>query len=639
MKVLLLAVALIPASLFAQQPTKAQLDKMQKDMEKLQKSVESGNKLPVAVDDDDEVFKAPKKQVKLLAAIPKTTFTTAQYTAYVKGLLVKFETQPTNKNAIAFVKKFNYKTAVEFYYSSFVFWYKGQHPEAIYAGLKSITLDPNNNVAMNNLAAMLNLSGYPHKAIPMLMYGSAKEKHASATILNNLGQAYYQLGDLPTAKTHLTSCVRIEQFNVEANNTLGHIESANGNSTVAAQHYQNSLKGGYNRSAASRLGKMDKKPEDALNLPAPSSYPETDDNIGFTCPTIPSSVMDNVSHNRRMQAESEAIDQAQQDYTTRINESMEQRARQLASVMMSGRQVNMHTGLMFEKASLVMAKAMTDCVEQMKRLTEQFNSQREALNQTFADRFTRVCEGVNGDDACCQARRNLQQEKQSAYSSLYQQFCAQMWMNAKGYSNVVHYWTPFLSTQRGNILDKDLMNARNTLFSTAFSLLRAAQVDEDFCLEDLEAPAVTKDPHLEKPDCKFNLKIPLGVADFKLDCEKFSFSGGEIAIGEIEYNFVTGQTTIAAGAGAKVSTGLVEAELSAKYYVTIDGNGTIQDVGVKYGSSFAAGQVRAGPVQFEAFSAEGAVTVGMNSGVNVSSSANAMNYNLFKQDLNVHNFK
>jgi tetratricopeptide (TPR) repeat protein len=637
MKVFLFTFVLLSTSSFAQQPTRAQLEKMQKDMEKkaasLEKSLGPGEKTNTENEAD---FKAPKKQVKLLTALPKANFTPTQYTAFVKSLVLKFESQPNNKRAIDFVRKnHNHKTSIEFYQSSFLLWYKGKQPEAIYTGLKAISLDPENTVALNNLCAFLNLSGYPHKAIPMLKYALAKEKNSSTLLLNNIGQAYYQLGDFTTSKNYLSSCVQIEQYHIEANNTLGHIETINGNTAAATQHYKNSLKGGYNSSAASRLGKLGGKPEDAINLPPPNSYPETDDNIGFSCPSIPGDVTQNVAFNLRLRAESEAFDQAQEDYTTRINESMQQRGMQIANTMMAGGRPNMHTGPMFAKAALVMQKAFVDFEQELQRLTKDYDSWKEEWNQRYADRFTHACDNAANDEACCRARRNIQSAKQAEFALRYNQYCSQVWANAKGYSNVVHYWTPFLSSQRGNILDKDLMNARNTLFSTAISLTRAAGVDEDFCLDDLEAPAVTKNPQFSDPPCNFMVKIPLGVGDVKIDCEKISISGGEGMVGEAEYNFVKGQTTIAAGIGTKVSTGALEAELSAKYYITINGDLSMQDIGVKYSGGIAAGQARVGPVQVEAVSAEWSVTVGVNTGVNASTSVSAVNYNLFKQEISI----
>jgi len=59
---------------------------------------------------------------------------------------------------------------------------------------------------------------------------------------------------------------------------------------------------------------------------------------------------------------------------------------------------------------------------------------------------------------------------------------------------------------------------------------------------------------------------------------------------------------------------------------------------VKYSGGITAGQARVGPVQVEAVSAEWSVTVGVNSGVNASTSVSAMNYNLFKQDINIYSF-
>lgn len=642
MRVLLLSAGIFLCSQAnGQQPTKAQMEKMQKDLEKKaaqqQKSLEASDQYK-AVSGDEDKFMTPKKRTALLAAIPKKTFTAAEYSAYLKSLLTKFETLPSNKASIAYVKKYhNHKTAREFHFAAFLLWYKGKQPEAVYCALKSSSLDPGNMLSLNNLCALLNMSGYPHKAIPLLKYAMTKQ-NGDAAILNNIGQAHYQLGDLSTSQTHLTNCTRVEPNHIEANNTLGHINTANGNTAAASQCYQNSLQGGYNRSAASQLGKAGKQPADAMRLPPPNSYPETDDNIGFSCPSISDDVKQNVVFNMKLSAESEAFDNMQTDYNARINEAMQQRGMQIANAMMSGRTVNMQTGVMFEKTSLVMAKAFVDFTETLKRLSDEWASWKEALDQRYAEQFQNACRGVSDDLACCRIRLGIQSSKQGEFAQRYNQFCSQMWGNAKGYSNVVAYWTPFLSKQRGNILDKDLMNARNTLISTAFSLTRMAGVEIDFCLEEVDPIPVTKTPNFPDPECSFTLKVPIVIGEFKIDCEKMSFSGGEGIVGEVEFNFRNCQSTVAIGIGGQVQSGVFNAEASAKYYVTFDGNLNMQDAGIKYSAGVSAGGINTGPLKFEAINVESAVTVGINSGVTASTSASVLNNNILSKETSLYSF-
>jgi hypothetical protein len=75
---------------------------------------------------------------------------------------------------------------------------------------------------LNNLSAMLNMTGLHDKAIPLLNKCLQRmPKHSLA--LNNIGQAYLALGDLKQARQFLTQCLSIDDLNPEANHSMGMI--------------------------------------------------------------------------------------------------------------------------------------------------------------------------------------------------------------------------------------------------------------------------------------------------------------------------------------------------------------------------------------------------------------------------------
>ncbi len=620
----------------------AEQKKMQDDLKKLEgemkKALNPSTTFPSAANKDNSGFKAPKKRTALLTAIPKKIFTAAEFLQYIKTMQQKFELEPSNNKTIAYIKQqLNYKTARELYYASILSWYGKKQPQAVYLSLKSVLMDPDNMNALNNLCAFLNMSGYPHKAIPILQYGLSKTKD-SAAMLNNIGQAYYQLGDLPASSAFLSSCTRIEPYHIEANNTQGHIATANGNSQAATQFYENSLKGGYNTSAASQLGRMDRQPKDVMRMPAYTSYPETDDNIDFACLTIPTDVTQNAAFNARMQAERDAWNNTEDEYSQRVNDDMREKGMNMANLLFSGNRPAITMGIMYEKAGLVMGQSYIDYIDQAKRLSDTFQEWRDEWNKRYQERIQHACDGIDAD-RCCRVMRAIYQEKQIEFSQQYNEHCAAVWSNAKGYYNTVVYWMPFLTKQRG-LFDRDLMMARKSLLHTAKELTEAAIITDvsDLCLDPVETEPVTKNADFTDPECNFSLKIPLGIGDFEINCEKLSLSGGEGIVGGVEYNFVNGQSTLSLGIGANAESGIVDASVSAQYFITFDGNLTMQDAGLKYSGEVSAGEINAGPLQFSAISAESSVTVGVNSGVTASTEVTGLNTTLFSRETNLYSF-
>lgn len=83
---------------------------------------------------------------------------------------------------------------------------------------------------LNNLAAMLQLGGWPQKAIPILQYLDARFP-GNPVVSNNLGQAYALLGDKEKTKFYLMACIRTAPLHPEANNTMAHLEASNNNMT------------------------------------------------------------------------------------------------------------------------------------------------------------------------------------------------------------------------------------------------------------------------------------------------------------------------------------------------------------------------------------------------------------------------
>jgi len=93
---------------------------------------------------------------------------------------------------------------------------------------------------LSNYAAMLSMGGASHRAIPLLEYLN-KQYPDNTTIMNNLGQAWFYLGETTKADVHLEKVVKAFAYHPQANYTQCLIQQSKGNTPKAIEKMKNSL--------------------------------------------------------------------------------------------------------------------------------------------------------------------------------------------------------------------------------------------------------------------------------------------------------------------------------------------------------------------------------------------------------------
>ncbi len=153
-------------------------------------------------------------------------------------------------------------------------------------------LEANNTDNLNNYASMLTMMGAPELAVPILNNLNGRFKKNS-TILNNIGQAWFALGDMDKTTKYLDSTLALAPLHAQANETMCLIMVNKGNKAGAIPYakkaFQNAAtssrkdmvsKLGYKISANDYNGNFPQKnkSDDLLNLG------------GFEMPPFPTSV-------------------------------------------------------------------------------------------------------------------------------------------------------------------------------------------------------------------------------------------------------------------------------------------------------------------------------------------------------------
>ena len=202
---------------------------------------------PFSLQKPDTAFlskmKTPEKNLKALASIPAKPMSKADLKIFLSDIKKKlgpvvqisYGTKPLNTAG---------KSAAAISGEAVLAFYAGKPEYALLLGMESVSLDPENENALNNYAAILGLCGFPYKAVPILDYLKQQEPDNS-TVNNNLGQAYFLMGEVAKAADYLRQAVAVTPYHPNANMSLAYLAYINGDQTAAVQYCENCLRGGF----------------------------------------------------------------------------------------------------------------------------------------------------------------------------------------------------------------------------------------------------------------------------------------------------------------------------------------------------------------------------------------------------------
>lgn len=174
--------------------------------------------------------------------------------------------------------------------ASTALWMQGRIQIALSMMAQVCKDDPANTDNLNNYASMLTMMGAPDLAIPILNNLNTRFKKNS-TILNNLGQAWFTLGDMEKSKKYLDSTLLLVATHAQANETLCLIAESKGDKAAAIAYAKAAFKQGNTLWRKDRLKQLgytpgaddymgfprDNKSDDLLNLGnfSPMEFPKS----------------------------------------------------------------------------------------------------------------------------------------------------------------------------------------------------------------------------------------------------------------------------------------------------------------------------------------------------------------------------
>ncbi|HKC37354.1 MAG TPA: tetratricopeptide repeat protein, partial [Chitinophagaceae bacterium] len=234
---------------------------------------------------EEETTTIPKRDITRINSLPKKNLTEAELSLFITKVHAGVEklipaTERTEALKIYNETKSKYKSTAIVANAANGCWMVGHWEKALFIMGKVCIDDITDADNLNNYAAFLIMTGGEQAAIPILQYLNEKYP-GNSTILNNLGQAWFGLGDMENAKKFLTTATDLYPNHSMANLCMSQLY-ANGPQPDVQKSIsclKASLKENYDPEKEVELSKLGYQVKFA-DLP-PLNYPMSDDPLGF----------------------------------------------------------------------------------------------------------------------------------------------------------------------------------------------------------------------------------------------------------------------------------------------------------------------------------------------------------------------
>lgn len=379
---------------------------------------------------------------------------------------------------------------------------------------------------LSNYASMLSMLGGQHLAIPILNNLNAKFPKNS-TLLNNLGQAWFGLGEIGKAEKYLDSAIRIYAYHPQANLTKAAIEESKGNISKAIAAVKRSIRHAYTEEKEDRLKKLGYKITlTDVRLP----FKPSTDPLGlarFKQPDYPKSV----SELKAVKPLWETFDNDCKVKIAQIQKELAEvgvRYEQNVKAMMSQSMQAINGGgtiaasfqkpLYATKASLVMQEVVSHNEVMMKKLSERHLALATELDQLQKKRKKAVPE------APCQDHVEAQSDFLNKCNELKQAYNNEALKVFKLFYNDMAYWSQYTSTHESQfeiiklefMIDwlKKLREYRPLLTADGYEDLAE-------CVEEEETEP-TKLAEFDDIACQYNSTMDLKIIKFTNNCSRMT---------------------------------------------------------------------------------------------------------------------
>ncbi|MGC4071784.1 MAG: hypothetical protein QM760_04575 [Nibricoccus sp.] len=323
MKAIILCLLLLPVAAFAQSPA-TPFDDALKQMEKIKagmtpeqrKQFEATGTEKKMQEARQQFLETQKKQAQasssaaiqklttgpnkipdapVLSTPPQVPANKEKLIAYLKPIFAETgkAMDPADVSAVAPFLNLGPQTGQ----MAMLFWANNELGKALYLLENACLSAPEDTLALNNLGALLTLSGYAEKSLPLLLYAQ-KIGPENSTLLNNIGQAWLSLGYVDKASQSLMAAVAKNPDNSESHYSLAALAAKQNDAKACAAHMQSAIAaGGVTQESINLLQQAapDVNIADLIRPRFRQFYKDHSITKRFTPPSVPASYAEAVS--------------------------------------------------------------------------------------------------------------------------------------------------------------------------------------------------------------------------------------------------------------------------------------------------------------------------------------------------------
>lgn len=514
-------------------------------------------------------------------------------------------------------------------------FYANRPVQALLVAMHSILQHPAEWVGWNNLAALYNMTGLEHKAIPILQQ-ALMQLPGNPVLLNNIGQAYLGLGDLTTAENYLQQCLQQDPLHPEANRSMGVIALFRQQSEAARGFFEKELEVAHRRSTLALLKRKGIRIDLNSIRKRRTGIPHEDffTDIGlnkFKIPDLPTAAGQSVTWHQQHAAYLQSLQAEFSFWSTAgmITDAMRAEEGRKAPGLYADLEAELNSDLGDTYAPLLGLMQEQDA----SHLEEMVIAYQAKLSAAICPAPPQVPGGGAElmrayQQQCCDLRKPIA----DAYVAARNDFATSR------YTIVDARWKEYINSMIANVQlnptegnKKMVYEAVAQYFGFLITTIQSAACFEDNPTECMtgglssgEADAIIAASHQLDWRCPswLNLELDVQVAKIKADCSKYALEAGAVLRGSYEHDFRTGTSTLSGGLGlkAKFFAGAGGADLKQMVYVSFDNNNQFSDFGLKGTASVKIGDTPAGiadgiaKVGGTVAGVEGGYTLGLNSG-------------------------
>ena len=583
-----------------------------------------------AIKDDDNIS-LPKLDAARIKQLPDKILSDAELVPYVKKIHSEVEKLMNEKNKAEALSLYNAlklekKSSGEINNIAAALWLSGDAEIALFLSGKACATDMGNINNLSNYAAFLTMKGGEHAALPILQNLNERFPNNS-TILNNMGQAWYGLGDMSNANMYLDDVVRIYRNHSQANQTKSEIQRSQGQTQESIESLKRSMEENYTPEKEARLNELGYKVkfEDVKFKYPVKAEPLGIEQFMFSIPAYPfeggmvaeTSRKEWYDFKTKLSAALQSLRQIKQDQQAKVDAHHKR-------VLVNPQILKPYNNAVYKTAKRKLDLLTEWGIERMLALNEEFMADAQIVSQ-LKETYNNALKNTEA----CGARKGLATSFMSQANVIWQDNNAKMLSLQKQIINAGSNYALYAFTDRS---EYELVLTSMKIGFLAFLSGLHAEFEVGCLATESPEPRRGPLPDFDEMNCEYKTELSVPYLEkffsIKVECNKMTTTfDAKFIKGSLDENLATGKykgtVEIEVKIGSdKINVGPVEVGSSVKAGAGVDFTESgIQDVYITSEAQIKAGAVTAGSIEAKVSVISGNTTIigkGALSGINTS---------------------